>query len=64
MAHPKVGTTPIGTLAQERTPLLLSLTLTSGWGSRILYMIGARGLTRVACFSILGNGKGVGSCIL
>lgn len=50
MAHPKVGTTPIGTLAQERTRLLLSLILTSWWGSRILCMIGALSLARVDCF--------------
>lgn len=38
MAYPKVGTTPIGILAQERIPLLLYLSLASGWGSRTLYL--------------------------
>jgi hypothetical protein len=34
MAYPKVETTPIGILAQERTPLLLYLTLALGWGRK------------------------------
>lgn len=70
MAYPKVGTTPIGILAQERTPLLLYLSLAPGWESRTLYLtetlawrcppIYAFDLPRAAClFQQMAKGLGL-----
>lgn len=64
MAHLKVGTTPISTLTQEQTLLLLHLgkqdPVSDGGPGMDLAFYVCISFARAACFSVSANGKGLG----